>query len=72
MWSEADMPVTVKLVKDRYRVCDGATGKIARSVNGRPVDGGGHAFEAKALRQCGHINRGRADARPDVRDDYMP
>ena len=50
------MPVTVKRLKDKYRVCDCATGKIAKSVNGRPVDGGGHSFEAKATRQCEHVN----------------
>jgi hypothetical protein len=50
------MPVTVKRLKDKYRVCDCETGKIARSSTGKPVDGGGHSFEAKATRQCEHVN----------------
>jgi hypothetical protein len=52
------MPVTVKRLKDKYRVCDCETGKIARSSTGKPVDGGGHSFEAKCARQCEHVNCG--------------
>ena len=50
------MPVGVKRLKGKYRVCECATGNIAKSVNGRPVDGGGHCFQAKAERQRDHIN----------------
>lgn len=50
------MPVTVKRMKDKYRVVDADTGQIVKSVNGKPIDGGGHSFEAKATRQCEHVN----------------
>jgi len=50
------MPVTVKRLKDKYRVVDADTGRIVKSVNGKPVDGGGHSFEAKCARQCEHVN----------------
>ena len=55
------MKVKVRHIKDKYRVCDCETGRIARTVNGRPVDGGGHAFKAKADRQCGYINGPEGD-----------
>ncbi len=43
----------------QFRLFDRETGKIARnSVNGTPVDGGGHGSNVdKANRQARHINR---------------
>jgi len=44
---------------DQFRLFDRATGEIAtNSVNGTPVDGGGHGNDRdKANRQARHINR---------------
>ncbi len=50
--------VQAKVVRrgDSFRVVGGGDGKLLRGSRGRPVDGGGHWNEAKALRQCAHIN----------------
>jgi len=50
------MPVTVRKRGEKYRVVEKATGRIAKSKHGKPVDGGGHASKQKAGRQCGYIN----------------
>lgn len=38
------------------RLVEQETGKIARTVTGKPVDGGGHPSKAKAQRQADHVN----------------
>lgn len=50
------MPVTVRKRGSKYRVVEKATGKIARTKQGKPRDGGGHAARNKAQRQAGYIN----------------
>lgn len=49
--------VQAKVVRrgDTFRVVGAGDGRLLRGSRGRPVDGGGHWNEAKALRQCGHI-----------------
>jgi len=60
--------VSAKVVRrgDSFRVVGGGDGKLLRGSRGRPVDGGGHWNEAKALRQCAHIN-GTRESRAIVR-----
>ena len=50
------MPVAVKVINKMYRVVEKNTGKIAKTKNGRAVDGGGHISKNKALRQVRAIN----------------
>jgi hypothetical protein len=38
------------------RLVEAESGKIARTVGGKPVDGGGHPSKAKAQRQADHVN----------------
>jgi len=37
-------------------VIEKATGRLAKSKNGKPLDGGGHRSRKKAGAQAGHIN----------------
>lgn len=57
------MNAEVKKMKSGYRVVDDDTGRLMRSVHGKPLDGGGHTQKAKAVRQCGHINDGMNEKR---------
>lgn len=50
------LPVKVLKIKGLYRIIE-ARGRIAKSVHGKPVDGGGHKGKATALRQMGYINQ---------------
>ena len=50
------MHCDVKRIKGKYRVVDDSTGRVVRSVHGKPLDGGGHTFQPKAERQRAHIN----------------
>jgi len=51
------MPVSVAKRKGKYRILEPG-GKIAKSKNGNPADGGGHSTKDKADRQAKAINRG--------------
>ena len=51
------LPVKVLKIKGLYRIIE-AQGRIAKSVHGKPVDGGGHKDRATAVRQQGYINNG--------------
>lgn len=48
------MPVKVRKRGDKYRIVEG--GKLAKSKEGKPVDGGGHRSRRKAERQQRAIN----------------
>ena len=50
------MRATIKQQGGKWRVVNSETNGIIGNVNNKPVDGGGHEDEAKALRQCGYIN----------------
>lgn len=50
------MPVKVTQKAGKYRVIEAATGRIAKSNNGKPVDGGGHMTKARAESQARAIN----------------
>ena len=54
------MPVEVKKIAGVTRIVDSDTGKIARSVHGKPIDGGRkNAVErgpTVAYSQCRHVN----------------
>lgn len=50
------MPYLVKKIKDKFRVVDKNTGKIAKNASGTAVDGGGHSSEAKARKQQSALN----------------
>ena len=50
------MSVDVKKLRGKFRIVEEGTRRLARSKNGEPMDGGGHAERAKALRQEEHIN----------------
>mgnify|MGYP001306783305 CR=1 FL=1 len=60
------MPVIVKHVAGKYRIVEADTGAIASSKHNKPIDGGGHEDENKAIRQAGHINKGIAAKESDV------
>lgn len=49
------MPVTMRKVRGKYRVCEKGTGRIAKTKLGNPVDGGG-MNRARVGAQVGHIN----------------
>ncbi len=53
------MPITVRKIGDKFRIIEKATGKIAKTSKGNPVDGGGHSSKAMAKRQERAINSGR-------------
>jgi hypothetical protein len=50
------MPVSIRKVRGKFRVVERATGRIAKTKLGNPVDGGGHRSRQKAGRQAGYIN----------------
>ena len=51
------MLVKVATRKGKQRIVESATGRIARSTKGRPMDGGGHDKDHdKAVRQMRHVN----------------
>ena len=50
------MPVKVVKRKDKYRIVE-PDGKIAKSKNGKALDGGGHSSRSKAIKQLRAINR---------------
>lgn len=50
------MPVTVAKKKDKYRVVESSTGRIATNKSGTPVDGGGFSTADKARAQASAIN----------------
>lgn len=50
------MPVKVVKRRGKYRVVESATGRIAKTENGKARDGGGHASKDKAVRQVRAIN----------------
>uniref|UniRef100_A0A6M3IKY0 Uncharacterized protein n=1 Tax=viral metagenome TaxID=1070528 RepID=A0A6M3IKY0_9ZZZZ len=52
------MPVAVKKIGGKYRIVEKATGRIAKTDKGNPVDGGGHLNRIKAGTQAGRINSG--------------
>jgi hypothetical protein len=52
------MPATVKKQSGKFRVVE-PSGKLVRNRAGTPVDGGGHASKAKAVRQARAINMRR-------------
>lgn len=49
------MPVTVKKIGRKYRVVE-PNGRVAKTKNGKPIDGGGHATKAMASRQARAVN----------------
>ena len=50
------MPVKVQKRGDVYRVIEADSGRIAKTLNGNPRDGGGHGDRGKAVRQARAIN----------------
>ncbi len=53
------MPVITKKIGDTFRIMEKATGRIAKTSEGNPVDGGGHSSKAMAKRQERAINSRR-------------
>ena len=56
MTGENDMPVKVQKRGDVYRVIEADSGRIAKTMNGNPRDGGGHGDRDKAMRQARAMN----------------
>ena len=52
------MPVSVQKRGKKYRIVE-PNGRLARTGNGNPRDGGGHASRAKAERQARAMNQPR-------------
>ena len=50
------MPVKVTKRKDKFRVVESNTGKIAKNKSGTAVDGGGHNTRSGAQRQASAVN----------------
>lgn len=50
------MPVTTRFIKDKYRVVEASTGKVAKNKAGTAVDGGGHTLRRDAKKQARAIN----------------
>lgn len=57
------MPLTVKKIKDKFRVVEKNTGKIAKNKAGTAIDGGGHKSESAAKRQMSAVNISQARQR---------
>jgi hypothetical protein len=57
------MPLTTKKIKDKYRVTEVKTGKIAMNAAGTPIDGGGHSSEKSAQAQAAAVNISQARKR---------
>jgi len=49
------MPVHTEKRNGKWRVIE-PSGRIAKTPNGKPKDGGGHYFRTKAVKQCRAIN----------------
>lgn len=49
------MPAKVRKQGNKYRVVE-PTGRLVRSGNGKPADGGGHRTKRKAQQQARAIN----------------
>ena len=62
------MPLTVKKIKDKFRVVEIKTGKIAKNAAGTAIDGGGHSSEASAKKQMAAVNISQARER----GNYIP
>ena len=50
------MPVITRFIKDKYRVVESETGKIAKNKAGTALDGGGHTLRKDAQAQARAIN----------------
>jgi len=48
--------ITVKRIGEKWRLMDDLDEVAVNLTSGRPLDGGGHQEEDKALRQAGYIN----------------
>ena len=57
------MPLTVKKIKDKHRVVEIKTGKIAKNAAGTAIDGGGFDSEAQAKKQMAAVNISQARQR---------
>lgn len=56
------MPVKVAKRRGKYRIVEVGSDKIAKTKNGKPVDGGGHGSNrVKAEAQAGHVNQAYRD-----------
>lgn len=53
------MPVKTEKRGDKYRVVEADTGRISKTDNGRPRDGGGHGSRTKCNSQVRAINSSR-------------
>lgn len=51
------MPVVVRKQKNKFRVVESGSGKVAKNAGGTAADGGGHSSESQAERQARAINR---------------
>ena len=51
------MPVVVRKQKNKFRVVESGSGKVAKNASGTAVDGGGHSSNTQAERQARAINR---------------
>ena len=49
------MPVTVKKVRDKFRLIE-PNGNVAKNASGTAIDGGGHKTKTKAQRQAAAVN----------------
>ena len=50
------MPVVARFMKDKYRVVESDTGRIAKNQKGTALDGGGHTLKSDADKQARAIN----------------
>lgn len=51
------MPVKVAKQKDRYRLVEADSRRIAKNAAGTAIDGGGHRTRKKAEQQAKAVNR---------------
>ena len=54
------MPLTTKKIKDKWRVIEVKTGKIAKNAAGTALDGGGHGSQSAAQKQAAAVNISQA------------
>lgn len=57
------MPVKITKRKNKYRIIETETGKIAKNKAGTALDGGGHKTSGQAQKQASAVNISQARKR---------
>ena len=56
------MPLTTRKIKDKWRIVEKDTGKVAKNKGGTALDGGGHPTQPAADKQVSAISVSKAKA----------